>query len=290
MIYMKHIMITKTCSFMKDNFSFSKIPVFFTSALCFLILLDSCAPSKPSLKKLSVTEPEKVVSKQDSLLALSKERRPEFVSILSTAHINIARKSESSGDRKTALKEYKKVLAIDPKNKTARYELLVLEGLSLYKKGSKTSLWDAIEIFSKASMVNQEDGVASYWIAKSYEKKDNKRGNFVPPYDLVKSWKFLNNDKLTNPDYYSNAETVPLDDFKFPAIKLNNVVFPDPLGPIIPVMEPFLIFSEQSDTAAKPPKYLESLSTCRIFESERIENYTLFNLLRILFRDFSRDR
>ena len=179
MIYMKHIMITKTCSFMKDNFSFSKISVFFLSALSFLILLDSCAPSKPSLKKLSFTEPEKVVSKQDSLLALSKERRPEFVSILSTAHINIARKSESSGDRTTAIKEYKKVLAIDPKNKTARYELLVLEGLSLYKKGSKTALWDAIEIFSKASMVNQEDGVASYWIAKSYEKKDNK------DYDLI---------------------------------------------------------------------------------------------------------
>ena len=176
---MKHIMITKICSFMKDNFSFSKIPVFFLSALSFLILLYSCAPSKPSLKKLSFTEPEKVVSKQDSLLALSKERRPEFVSILSTAHINIARKSESSGDRKTALKEYKKVLAIDPKNKTARYELLVLEGLSLYKKGSKTALWDAIEIFSKASMVNQEDGVASYWIAKSYEKKDNN------DYDLI---------------------------------------------------------------------------------------------------------
>ena len=29
-------------------------------------------------------------------------------------------------------------------------------------------------------------------------KKDNKRGNFAPPYNLVKSWKFLNNDKSTN--------------------------------------------------------------------------------------------
>ena len=28
-------------------------------------------------------------------------------------------------------------------------------------------------------MVNQEDGIASYWIAKSYEKKDNK------DYDLI---------------------------------------------------------------------------------------------------------
>ena len=43
-------------------------------------------------------------------------------------------------------------------------------------------------------------------------KKDNKRGNFAPPYNLVKSWKFLNNDKSTNPDYYSNAEIIPLGD------------------------------------------------------------------------------
>ena len=176
---MKHIITTKAYFFMKDKFIFSSMPVLFLSILFFLIILDSCAPSKPSLKKLSITEPEKVVSKQDSLLALSKERRPEFVSILSTAHINIARKAESSGNRETAIKEYKKVLAIDPMNKTARYELLMLEGLSLYKKGSKSSLWDAIEFFSKASMVNQEDGLASYWIAKSYEKKDNK------DYDLI---------------------------------------------------------------------------------------------------------
>ncbi len=49
--------------------------------------------------------------------------------------------------------------------------------------------------------------------------------------------------------------TVPLDVFKFPAIKLNNVVFPEPLGPIIPVIDPRLIFNEHSETAAKPPKY-----------------------------------
>ena len=28
-------------------------------------------------------------------------------------------------------------------------------------------------------MVNQEDGVASYWIAKSYEKKDNKDHDLI---------------------------------------------------------------------------------------------------------------
>ena len=176
---MKHIITTKAYFFMKDKIIHLHAPVFLIAVFFILFIINSCAPSKPSLKALSITEPEKVVSKQDSLLALSKEKRPEFVAILSTAHINIARKAEKSGKRETALKEYKKVLTIDPNNKTARYELLILEGLSLYKKGSKPSLWDAIEIFSKASMINQDDGLASYWIAKSYEKKDGK------DYDLI---------------------------------------------------------------------------------------------------------
>ena len=137
-------------------------------------MIYSCAPSRPSLKTLSVTAPDEVVSKQDSLLALSKDKRPEFVTILTTAHINIARRAENSGDISVAMDEYQKVLKIDPTNKTARYELLVLEGLNLYKKGSKSALWDAIELFSKAVSINMDSGVANYWIAKSYEKKDDK--------------------------------------------------------------------------------------------------------------------
>ena len=60
-------------------------------------------------------------------------------------------------------------------------------------------------------------------------------------------------------------KTLPWFGFKLPAIKLNNVVLPEPLGPIIPVIEPFLMLSVQFDTAAKPPKYLESPLTCKMF-------------------------
>jgi len=140
----------------------------------FITLFYSCAIFEPSLKTLSETAPDVVVAKQDSLLALSKEKRPEFVTILTTAHINIARRAEKSGDISVAVDEYKKVLKIDPKNKTARYELLVLEGLNLYRKGSKSALWDAIELFSKAASIDADSGIANYWIAKSYEKKDSK--------------------------------------------------------------------------------------------------------------------
>ena len=47
--------------------------------------------------------------------------------------------------------------------------------------------------------------------------------------------------------------------------KLNNVVLPDPFGPIMPVMVPFLTFKEQSETAARPPKYFDKLLISKMF-------------------------
>ena len=53
--------------------------------------------------------------------------------------------------------------------------------------------------------------------------------------------------------------TFPSFGFSDPAIKLNNVLLPDPFGPIIPVIVPFFIFNEQFFTAAKPPKFFDKL-------------------------------
>ena len=58
--------------------------------------------------------------------------------------------------------------------------------------------------------------------------------------------------------------TFPIEGYKLPAIKLNKVVLPDPFGPIIPVIEPFLIVKEQLETAANPPKFFHKWSTCKI--------------------------
>ena len=83
-------------------------------------------------------------------------------------------------------------------------------------------------------------------------------------------WKVLSNPLANNSwdgrsvIFSSLKTTSPLEDFRFPAIKLNNVVFPDPLGPIIPVIDPSLIFKEQLDTAASPPKCFDKLFTCKI--------------------------
>lgn len=43
-------------------------------------------------------------------------------------------------------------------------------------------------------------------------KKINKRGKFKPPLSHVNSWKYLNNDSETEPDYCCDAENIPLAD------------------------------------------------------------------------------
>ena len=77
--------------------------------------------------------------------------------------------------------------------------------------------------------------------------------------------------------------TLPAEDFKFPAIRLNKVVLPEPFGPIIPVIVPFLTLREHSDTAANPPKYFDKLLISKIFCDI---NY-LLSLLCISFKVFT---
>jgi len=43
-------------------------------------------------------------------------------------------------------------------------------------------------------------------------KKVNKRGSFIPPIDQVISWKYLNKDGSTKPDFCSNADSIPLNE------------------------------------------------------------------------------
>ena len=52
----------------------------------------------------------------------------------------------------------------------------------------------------------------------------------------------------------SAIDTVPEVGGSTPAITLNNVVFPAPLGPIKPVIDPSSISIEDPSTARNPPK------------------------------------
>jgi SAM-dependent methyltransferase len=55
-------------------------------------------------------------------------------------------------------------------------------------------------------------------------KKDNRRGNFIPPYKQVEKWIFLNNDKSTNPDIVADLPIIPLEDNSIDVIICTEVI------------------------------------------------------------------
>ena len=55
-------------------------------------------------------------------------------------------------------------------------------------------------------------------------KKKNYRGKFIPPFSQVDSWKYLNTDKNSEPDYYCDAEKIPLEDRVIDTIIMTEVL------------------------------------------------------------------
>ena len=55
-------------------------------------------------------------------------------------------------------------------------------------------------------------------------KKIGRRGDFVPPLDQVESWKHLNTDEKSQPDYFCTAEDIPLKDASIDTVIMTEVL------------------------------------------------------------------
>ncbi len=55
-------------------------------------------------------------------------------------------------------------------------------------------------------------------------KKENKRGTFRPPLERVRSWKYLNLDPSTEPDYLCSAEAIPVPAQSFDCVLMCEVL------------------------------------------------------------------
>ncbi len=65
----------------------------------------------------------------------------------------------------------------------AKYYFHMAQGKVLFKKGSKSRLWDAIEHFGKAMVMRLESAEPHYHLARAYEKKDrNEFDNAIREY------------------------------------------------------------------------------------------------------------
>ena len=112
----------------------------------------------------SVFSKKELLFNSDSLLALYPNDN-KLLEIILSEKINHAVKNND-------MVMYKEILAIDPKNPSANYHLLMDEGLKSHKKDYKNGQWDAIQSFSKASTYIDTLGEPYYWMGKAYEKKD----------------------------------------------------------------------------------------------------------------------
>ena len=137
-----------------------------------LLFMVGCLTIKPSLKTLSEENPAYVVAHRDSLLPVIA-KHPEKKAHLIQAYLNLADQALAREAFSTAEKYLSSALIIDEGNPDVKYYLAMANGLQLYKKGSQSQLWDAIEQFSRASVIKPEDGLAIYWMAKGYYKKDD---------------------------------------------------------------------------------------------------------------------
>ena len=55
-------------------------------------------------------------------------------------------------------------------------------------------------------------------------KRFGRRGDFVPPLDQVESWKYLNSDEKSQPDYFCTAEDIPLEDASTDTVIMTEVL------------------------------------------------------------------
>ena len=131
------------------------------------VLLYDCAGN--SYKKMSIENPEKLLSIQDSLI-LVQGNNEEVLVALAIANNSVAEKYMAQGDYNLAANHFSKALMLNGTNVESKYGLLLAEGRALVQKGNKNGIWDAIEKYSKASYLYPSNGEPFYLIALAYTK------------------------------------------------------------------------------------------------------------------------
>ncbi len=131
--------------------------------------LACCAPSVTELAK---TSPETVIARKDELLSRKSVSEETLMAVVN-AYNTLGSTALNAKNYDEAEKQFKESLVLDNKNKQARYGLTMIEGLRLFKKGNRSSLWDSLEKFGEATYFDPTKGEPYYWMGRAYEKKDD---------------------------------------------------------------------------------------------------------------------
>ena len=131
------------------------------------VLLFDCAGN--SYKKMGIENPEKLLSIQDSLILIRGDDEG-VLAALAIANNDVAKKYMNQGDYNLAVSHFSKALILNETSTESKYGLLLAEGRALVKRGNKNGIWDAIEKYSKASILYPNSGEPFYLTAIAYTK------------------------------------------------------------------------------------------------------------------------
>jgi tetratricopeptide (TPR) repeat protein len=107
-------------------------------------------------------------------IAINKIEQIDRRSAMAEGDYQKGRKFFEKYQYNSAMKYLKKALENEPDHNDAQYYFAMTKGSILYNKGRKSDLWEAIEEFGKAMVLNPESGEPHYYLALAYEKKDSK--------------------------------------------------------------------------------------------------------------------
>ena len=166
----------------------------------FTLVLITCA-GKP-YRSMATENPQALIAKEDSLRRDGASAH--LVLSFAIAHKTMGLKRMEEKDYKSALKHFSRSIEVFKKDTLLMYNLLLCRAHLEYKTGKKDKLWDAIEIYNKASLLMPARGEAHYYIGKSYHKLGDKDFDLIiESYQKALS---LNNTKELAVEIQANLE------------------------------------------------------------------------------------
>ena len=170
----------------------------------FTLVLITCA-GKP-YRKMAVENPRALIAKEDSLRRGGASAH--LVSSFAIAHKSMGLKTMQEKDYNSALKHFSRSIEVFKKDTLLMYNLLLCRAHLEYKTGKKDKLWDAIEIYNKASLLMPARGEAHYYIGKSYHRLGDKDFDLI--IESYKKALSLNNTKELAVEIQVNLEKAML--------------------------------------------------------------------------------
>ena len=147
----------------------SMIKIYTRLLTSIIIVLFVCDCTGGAYKKMSIENPEDLLSIEDSLLRV-KKNDVKILDALVSANNRVAEKHMEQGDYISAAGHYKKATELNTGDIVSEYGLLLADGNVLVSKGNKNGIWDAIEKYSKAATLYPKNGEPFYWMAIAYTK------------------------------------------------------------------------------------------------------------------------